>query len=506
MTEAQRRLLVAGGVAALFWYLSRSPKAQADLSALYRALTQGLGGAAAPGGPADGAVGVGGGPATDFLSSLARYLRASSTQPASVNVFRLAAPTVPAGTPSPSLTPSQIASYVSQAVQNGFKAVQQIVTPDSLLNQSLDYVKSLFSGASATLDVTGGTVGAGADVLGTGATTVTAPDVLLPVGQSVYDPLSEVVATGSGVFDPAVTGAAPALEGSGYVAGGVGDAVPAAELGAGAVDAAGGSVVDVGGAVAGGVTEATTVGDSAIFASEGVAAAIPAASIVGGIAFGASVAIGAGLAAWQESELQAGWPTFGRRLRDVVGKINYAISGAGGDPLSRRLSRVTTKQELADEIGGFKSAIEGAGVGGYASQGGVFELAPIPGAGGSAHEGGVTADFSVAQQGLQTYINQLAATLPGPVPTAVDTNSTKYKAAQATYADPGDIARYPDPLSSLRGIELGSMGGGNIAVGTVSGTDTIRQVAVPDTRTPAPSELELTTQYANPALFAPSAP
>jgi len=496
MTEGQRRLLAIGGVAALVWYLSRSPSAQADLSALYRSLTQGLGGAAAP--PQDGGIGVGGGPATNLFRVIQNFFNPSQpgTAPTGGSYRVGSAPIVTPGT-----TPSQIVGYISQVVQNGYKLVQQVTDQGSLLNKGVDYVKSLFdTGASATLNVTGGTVGNGADVLGTGATTVTAPDTLLPVGQGgIIAPTADASTSaalpgGADIpfFDPATVG--------GPAPGGAAELPVAADgIGAGGVDAA--TAAETGGAV---VTEATTVSDAAIFAAEG--AAVPVSAVAGGILFGVSVAVGAGLAAWQESEIEATWPMFGGKLRDTISKIRFAVAGGGGDPLSARLSRVRTKQELADEVGGFKSAIEAAGVGGYASQGGVFTLAPIPGAGGSAHEQGITADFSSAQAGLQQYIDKLAVTLPGPVPTAPDQTSTKYAAARATYTDTGLTTYSPDPLSTIRGIELASMGGGVVPIGTVSGTDTLRTVTIPDTRPAPPDPNDVTAQYASAGVMAGNAP
>jgi len=509
MTEGQRRLLAAGGVAALIWWLSRSPKAQADVAALYRALTQGLGGAP---GPSDGAVGVGGGPATDLLAALRRLFTpapSSSNPSGGGSVFRFTPPAGSTGILAPGTTPSQIVGYISQAVQNGYKAFQQITTPDSLLNKGVDYVKSFFdAGTSAATNITGGTVGG--DVLGTGASTVTAPDVLLPVGPPASAPVGDFLAGGSEAFDPFTVAAPAPLQGSGYIAGGVGDAVPAVDVGAGAVEAAG-TGAEIGGATVG--AGATGLGE---IAGPAIDAAAAASEAVSGVTAGAAVVVAAALAYWQTAEQKDAhyFVTFPMAVKGTEDNIRYAIAGGGGDPLSARLARVKTKQELADELGGFKFAIEAGGVGGYTSQGNWYQLGPLPGAGGSAHEGGVVADYTQAQEGLQTYINALAKNLPGPEPTAVDNGSTKYQAALATYTrvnyDPalGDRSQFT-AYGSWQ-TYVASTTGKPLVVGTVQGTDTLKTITVPPPVDPnvyaVTDPNDVTAQYASAGVMAGNAP
>lgn len=106
--------------------------------------------------------------------------------------------------------------------------------------------------------------------------------------------------------------------------------------------------------------------------------------------------------------IMGNYPFFGPKLAGTLGTENKDINA-----LASALPYATSQKELQDLINTFTGSVANqGGVGGYGEGAAPFTVPNLPGAGGSAHEGGQTADFG----GEVNLLNSLIGNLKGGLP------------------------------------------------------------------------------------------
>lgn len=100
------------------------------------------------------------------------------------------------------------------------------------------------------------------------------------------------------------------------------------------------------------------------------------------------------------------YPFFGTKLANTLSAEKTNLSA-----LSGALPYVQSQQQLADLLSQYKQRV-GQNVGGYGEGSDPYAIPDLPGAGGSAHEGGINADFSPQVTSLNQLIGQLKGGLP----------------------------------------------------------------------------------------------
>lgn len=158
------------------------------------------------------------------------------------------------------------------------------------------------------------------------------------------------------------------------------------------------------------------------------------------------------------------WRAFGGNLAGTL-----EGSGLGLGTFANALPYVESQAGLADLIGAYERQMQNRGIGGYGEGNDPFNIANVPGAGGSAHEWGQTADFGPQVNLLQQAVTGLRGALPetgGSDPMALwnqmlardqakfYTSSAKYPSGvQQEVAPEQMLARMPD--GSFRTVTLG---------------------------------------------------
>jgi TP901 family phage tail tape measure protein len=105
------------------------------------------------------------------------------------------------------------------------------------------------------------------------------------------------------------------------------------------------------------------------------------------------------------------WLSFGGRLGETLNLEQGATNALTG-----ALKASATTGDVQSAIADWKSAVGGR-VGGFGAGSGPFDLPSLPGAGGSAHEGGAVADFEPQLVELRTFVSELMRRLPAGAPT-----------------------------------------------------------------------------------------
>lgn len=119
------------------------------------------------------------------------------------------------------------------------------------------------------------------------------------------------------------------------------------------------------------------------------------------------------------------WASFGGRLGETL-NLEQASANGLSDQLMRiggyanTSNRNRTLPDLAASIQGFEDSV-GARIGGFGQGNGPFDIAYLPGAGGSKHEGGQVADFGPMVDSLQTAVDRILGIYGGS-----HTNIPKY--------------------------------------------------------------------------------
>lgn len=111
-------------------------------------------------------------------------------------------------------------------------------------------------------------------------------------------------------------------------------------------------------------------------------------------------------------EPSSAWQSFGEKVGQTLQGTSSAIN-----TLVPWLGKAQTRGDISQYLDLFRQLVEtGAGVGGYqlgkGTPGGAPQVGLLPGAFGSKHEGGITADFGPVTTALNDYISKLYDVLP----------------------------------------------------------------------------------------------
>jgi len=244
-----------------------------------------------------------------------------------------------------------------------------------------------------------------------------------PSAEFLMDPLSGTGGAPSVPGNFPIGNATPEAEAVGAGGAGAAGTAGTAGAGAGAVAALLGLLAqETGNADLGKAASALGLGAGAATTGAGIGATAAGEAVAGGAAGAAALPLAA---AWLPimaltmatgespnfADIATGgredpWTTFGSRLGQTLGQEGQDLSS-----LASILPYVNSQAGLNDLLSQFKSSV-GQRVGGYGEGAAPFTIPNLPGAGGSAHEGGANVDFGNPVNALNQILGQYSGMLP----------------------------------------------------------------------------------------------
>jgi hypothetical protein len=284
----------------------------------------------------------------------------------------------------------------------------------------------------------GGQFGAASGASGAGGAEPVGMNLTRTLGETVEPNLEATLQNllGQGLSPDQIMETLGGLEGATSGAQGAGVAAPEAVGGAGSAGTAGtagagaGAVAallsllaqETGNADLGKAASALGLAAGGATTGAGVAATAAGEAVAGGTAGAAALPLAA---AWLPimaltmatgespdfSDIATGgradpWTTFGSRLGQTLGQEGQDLGS-----LASILPYVNSQAGLNDLLSQFKSSV-GQRVGGYGEGAAPFTIPNLPGAGGSAHEGGANVDFGDPVNALNQILGQYSGMLP----------------------------------------------------------------------------------------------